>query len=75
MVLTANLCTNAQQRQQVTQSEALTVAQRLLISSGNRTQNLIHKKTAIPQKKCIFALYKQHKIAQYTKRKHYKTSS
>jgi len=50
MVLTANLCINAQQRQQVTQSEALTVAQRLLISSGNRTQNLIHKKPQFPKK-------------------------
>ena len=34
MALTANLCINAQQRQQVTQSEAVTIAQKLLTVSN-----------------------------------------
>ena len=41
MALTANLCTNAQQRQQVTQSEILIIAQRLLADSSEQSERTI----------------------------------
>ena len=42
MALTANLCINAQQRQQVTQSEAVTIAQKLLTGSN------VHSERTMP---------------------------
>jgi hypothetical protein len=41
LALTANLCTNAQQRQQVTQSEILIIAQRLLADSSEQSERTI----------------------------------
>ena len=41
LALTANLCTNAQQRQQVTQSEILIIAQRLLADSSEHSERTI----------------------------------